>query len=575
MPTVGLYGAPKVATAPLPGARLTQAQTPESEGAGLDEAKAQGAEALAGLGGSVARAGVDMIQLQTQAALEARNTTKLASANALYAAKQLILNDPETGYLNTLGADASSQMADAFDKYDTAAGKIAAGLSTDADRKTFEQTLANDRNNFTGDVLRHRNDQARAYAAREQSSFEVNTQNDALSHVADTRQYFQNLNDGITSIRTTGPHLGLGPEEIQQQVDAFTSSTHVKAIDALLAQGQTVGAKVLFEEVSAAGQIKGDAAEKIQKAIAEGTLRKQAQQKADEILAAGGTLADQRAKVKALDDPDLRDAVDQRIEHEAALAASAQRANEEQMLSDAYATVGRTGNVAAIPPSQWTALGTHQPGLIEYADKLTKGEPIQTDPVKYYALMQEASDTPEDFVKTNLLPYRNSLDNATFKQLTDLQYSIRKGDRENADKVLGGFRTNVQIVDDSLTSYGMDPNSKDPATKSAIAELRRMLDTRVQAQESLTGKKPTNDDIQTNLDAILSQTRTTPGSWWGLVPFNGVSFSSTSKRLIELTPADVPAADRTQIEDSLRRHGLPVSDATVLDVYINHQAGRK
>jgi hypothetical protein len=39
--------------------------------------------------------------------------------------------------------------------------------------------------------------------------------------------------------------------------------------------------------------------------------------------------------------------------------------------------------------------------------------------------------------------------------------------------------------------------------------------------------------------------------------------------------SDVPAADRTQIEASLRANGQPVSDAMVLNVYIEHQARRR
>lgn len=570
MPTVGLYGAPKVATAALPGARLTQAQTPESEGAGLAEAKAQSAEALANLGGAVAHIGLD---LHARAQQQADDVAELAWENKLHAGVTQILYDPDKGALGVKGEAAMGLPEQTAEAYRKLSGGIAQTLSNPKQQLAFARTSAQYEQNLDLTVRRHVSEQIQSYEQTELTDFVKNQRDAAISNALDPRMVFDAVGKGTQALTRSAGRMGLGPEALKQTIDSFTTSTHAGVIDSLLAQGKNAAAKVYFEETK--DQIHGDATEKIERAITEGALRGQAQQKSDEILGAGGTLAEQRAKVKAIDDPDLRDAVDQRIEHEAAVSASAARANEEQMLSTAYATVGRTGNVNSISPTDWAALGTHQPGLIEYATKLTKGEPIETDSAKYYALMQQASEAPEEFVKTNLLTYRGSLDNATFKQLTDLQYSIRKGDRENADKVLGGFRTNVQLVDDSLTSYGIDPASKDPSTKSAIAELRRMLDTRVQAQTSLTGKKPTNDDIQTTLDSILSQTRTTPGSWWGLIPFNGISLSATSKRLIDLTPADVPAADRTQIEDSLRRAGLPVSDTTVLDVYLNHLAGRK
>lgn len=578
MPVVSTYGPRKVTTAAIPGERLTAAQTPLSEGAGLAEANAGASEALAGLGGAVFKSGIELGDVQTQirsdAQKQADEVAVINASNQLDTWENKRLYDPVTGALAQKGKAALPLPETIATEYKDVAGGIAQGLTTARQQMAFAKLSAQHEQNLDMTIRRHVMGEMQAYEGSELTAFVENKRSNAIANSQDPRRVFEELGAAVDAIHASAPRLGLGPEVVQHQVEATQTATHVGVIDSLLSQGQARAAQVYFEETK--GQITGGAADKVQKAIAEGQLRGQAQQTADGILAKGGTLAEQRDQVKAITDPELRDAVQARIEHEASIQEKQQRDQEEATAKTAYDAVDRTHSVDSIPPATWLGLsGGTRSALHEYANRLAKGEPVETDPVKYYGLMQQASETPEAFVKVNLLGYKGSLDNATFKQLTDLQYSIRKGEREQADKVLSGFRTSTQLVDDALTSYGIDPATKDLPTKQSIAELRRMLDTRVQAQEALTGKKATNDDMQTTLDAILSQSRTTPGSWWGLVPFNGVSLSDTKKRLIDLTPADVPAADRTQIEDSLRRARLPVSDQTVLDVYLNHLAGKR
>lgn len=61
-----------------------------------------------------------------------------------------------------------------------------------------------------------------------------------------------------------------------------------------------------------------------------------------------------------------------------------------------------------------------------------------------------------------------------------------------------------------------------------------------------------------------------PGSWWNIFP-GGKPFFDQSKRLLNLTIADIPAADRKQIEAALRARNRLVSDATVRDPYLETQ----
>jgi hypothetical protein len=234
----------------------------------------------------------------------------------------------------------------------------------------------------------------------------------------------------------------------------------------------------------------------------------------------------------------------------------------------------RRSDVTKIPPTAWQSFtGGERAGMRAYAEKLAKGEAIDTDYPTYYSLMSQAGTDPTTFANANLLSYRAKLGDTEFKQLADIQLAIRNKDMNKADKDLGDFRTKEQLVNDALTQYGIETREakQSDEQKQAIAQLRRMVDVRTSTQANLTGKKPTNQDVQAVLDQILGTNVTQKGSWWGLWPGGGPLFDRT-KPIVSMTIQDVPAAERTQIEAALRRRGRAVTDATILDLYIDQHS---
>jgi hypothetical protein len=580
MPRVTTYGGRKVATEALPGVRKTAAETPGSTGVGLAEAEtgaalkkgqaaAQRAEALAGLGGTVAQVGSHLLDLQAQereraddvALLEAKNYLKRWQIDRLY--------NPEKGALTQKGKAALPLPEQIDTEFTELTGEIEKGLNPRQLAKW--QAVKGDAGvNLHAEIQRHVFGQMQAYEGEELQSRIVNGTNLAIANAMDPRRVGVELAGVIDDVKKSAPRLGLGPEQVQAQVEKITSATHVGVIERLLTNEQTKAAQIYFDETK--GQISGDAMARVEKALEEGSLRKESQTKADAIIAKGGTLTEQRAAVKDIDDPKLRDAVQDRIEHEAIIKDRQDREAEEATLTSAYNTVDQSHDVRSIPPATWAGLqGSAKSALRSYAEHLAKGVPVETDLPTYYALMQQAASEPETFLSQNLLNYKAKLDEVEFKQLAGLQLSIRSGDRNKADKDLAGFLTHKQILDNTLAQYSIptEESKQSAAQKSAVAQLQRMLDRRVEAAQS-RGQKVTNVEIQQTLDDLLSQGETVPGSWWNIWP-GGKSVSDSTKRLIDLTPADIPADVRQRIETRLRARNRPVSDATVLDVYLEMQ----
>lgn len=557
-------------TAALPGARLNAAENADSAGVNLLEAKGRTDQALAGFGGEVAHAGNVMARDQREAAdrekERADQVAVLNASNVLSEWENKRLYDPNAGALAVKGKDAFGLPEKVGDEYQEVAGQVEQTLSTDRQRQAFARVKLDRQQNIDLTLRRHVFGEMQRYEGQELTAFVENARSSAIQNANDPARVGLELGQAVDAIRTHASRLGMGPEEVQHQVEAATSNTFTGVIEQLLATDQTKAAAAYFDETKS--QIKGESLARIEHALEEGKLRGQAQKKSDEIIGAGGTLTEQREKAKGIDDPKLRDEVEQRIEHNATVNDRAQREQEQETLRGVYNIIDRTHDVTAIPATVWANMdGEKRASARAYAHALAKGVPVETDFPTYYGLMQQAAHDPETFATTNLLGYRAKIGETELKQLTEMQGAIVKGDRASAEKVLGGFRSKEQLIDDGLNLYGIDPKEagKGSTEGRAISQLRRMVDDRVQAQENLTGKKATNADMQSIVDSLLSQKASVPGSWFG-------TWWPTEKKLIDVTIGDVPAADKAQITEALKRANRPVSDATVLDLYLERKA---
>jgi hypothetical protein len=573
MPTVQLYGSRKIGPAALPGARLTAHETPESQGAGVAEADAQRGEALGNIGQRAASIGTHLYAEHVDQEKQRADQVALMEAeNKLSEWENDRLYNPGTGALNLKGKNAMGLPETVGGEYKDFASSVQEGLTTPRQKEAFAVVAGRRGQSLDLTLQRHVFGEISQYEQGELTKLIDNKKTEAVQNAADPRRVGIALNDALDAFTSSAPRLGIGPQEIEAGKRSITSATHVGVVEQLLATNQTKQAKVYFDE--AKGAISGDQLPRLEKALQEGDVRKQSQQQADTIIAAGGTLSEQRAKARQIDDPEVRDSVMARLEHEDAVNEKEQREAAETAMKGVYNIVDKTHDVNSIPPTTWASLtGPQRSSIREYSDRLARGLAVETDIPTYYGLMQKAADDPTTFSTTNLLNYRGRLGDTEFKSLTGLQLSIRNGDRKAAEEAIGGFRTHDQIIKDSLTQYGIDPTPKEGTKEAAaVAELRRRLDANVADLTNSTGKKASNTDIQAQLDKILGTQVNVPGSWWGLLPFNGISFRDSNKRIIDLTIDDVPAPERQEIEAAMKRKNRTATDATILDAYVKKNA---
>jgi hypothetical protein len=569
-----------VEIAPLRGGMKRAAATPESEGAGVERARADTFGAVAGFGETAARVGIRAFsidqqqrrQMEEEEKRKADQIADMAATNALSEWQASFFYDPQNGAFLKKGKDAQNLPTEAQDSFKKAASAIEAGLSTDEQRTAFKQRSAQVWNAAQMDVYRHTFKEQQAYGLSELNSLIDNKTNEAIQHATDPLLVKSSLDTATTALANAGKSLGMGPEEIASKTLAIQTKTHVGVIHSLLAQEKNREAADYFTATK--GQIDGEQQDGLIKALDEGTLRGQSQKAADKILREGLTDKEQRERAAAIEDPKLRDLVEARIEHAQAIAEREERETEQATIKEGYDILDRTQDVTKIPPAVWTSYtGATRSAMISYANQRAKGEPTETNDTRYYGLLALARDKPAEFATWNIEQYRHELSDHDYKQLLDLRFKVQSGDKA-ADKNLAGFQSHDEIVSNSLWQYTRtEPKDYTTAQRDAKAQLLRMLDTRF-ADQMRAGKRPTNEEIQGEVDNILSASVKVPGSYWNFWP-GGKSVSDTQKRLIDTTAADIPANDRAQIEAALRARRRPVSDATVLDLYLEAQLRRK
>jgi hypothetical protein len=588
MPTVQRYGQRQVRTLALPGARRTAAETALSQGAGVEEARGAKFETIGRVGAGVAQLGATVYaDLREKAQARANDVARLSWKNRLSQWETDTVYNTETGVMATRGAAANELPERVMGEFETLVSEIEAGLTSEAQRLAFAQDVTSVRSQVYNTVQSHVSQEITKLEANELTAFVENQRSYAVSNANNPRIVGQSLAEITAAIRKHGQNVGMGAEQIEAAITAQRSAVHSQVIDRFLTAGNQQAAQVYFEETKS--EISGESVAKIEKALTVGRVRQEGQKKSDEILLAGGTLAEQRAKAREIEDPEVRDDVMSRLEHEHNIKERADAEALEIRLRGVYDVLDKTPNVNRIPPSIWSEMtGAQRTAAMEYARRKAVGEPIETNYRRFYELMQMAGDNPAEFAKLNLWGDRARLGDGEFKQLAGLQLSIKGGDSRAGQQQLASFTTKSQLLSDALTQYGIDPDP-DPGTPEATAqaELRRLIDRQLEALGP--GAEPSNSDIRSVIDQIMTTeaTKAAPSPFWSVMtsglptgtglavlgsvaPSTGILglFRSTERRLlIEGTIADVPAGERQQIEAALGRAGMPVSDATILEAW--------
>lgn len=569
MPTVPTLPGPQVAPNALPDARLSPNAPLEAFGGG----NAAPQDMLGGF----TRGAVAIYEDEKRKADEIAITD--ADAKLTAAQTQLLYgtqDNPQSGALNRMGKDSFTTPEDVQSSWNKATADIMSGLTNDTQRMVVDRMAKGRFGEMNGQVQQHLATQRDRYdqettdgLVKQESDLALkNYQQPDLVEGSIARQQ-----EALTAYASR--HSGLPDGWLKQRIAQVTSQTYTGVIHQLIDDKNMLAAKSYFADHES--DISGSDAGPLRVALKQGSILGAAQQASDSIMSHYTNDAAAYAEAKQIQDPEVREATTQQIQREIARREKSISDAGEQISQQAVNIIQQTHNWQSVPTSIWSQLKVSQRGeLVDYAKKLSGGEAVKTDLQTYYDLRTQAS-TPalqDQFLKLNLPDYINKLSPTDFEEITGIQASLRQNDGKSIAK-LDGYRTVDQVVKDGLNGAGINPNPKGGTDQAKnVASFHRQVDEQVAAFEQRTGKKAGADDAQHIVDNLLVQ---------GVVSGSGFfGHFQTTKRVYEAAPGesltfnigDIPKTDRQQIESALRRRGVPVNDANVLDLYRRKQAAR-
>ena len=590
MPRVPSYS-PRVGLQGIPSARRQFTDTPESLGAGVELEKARTAQVKAGVFGQAADSAVSLFARQeafkrreAEQAMERGDDLAILHAdNGVSEWSSRALNDA----LQVEGSAVLGMPTKVLAEYDKVADSIEAGLNP-RQRDRFAFVRSKKKLALHSDLERHVSGAMDRFAESEVTNKLALVVSFAGTHAQDPEKVVEELAAGEAVLMRRLQTQGYGPESdtAQAALLGLRTKVHDTAIKRLLSLDQFGPAQQWFTAAKKAGQISGEKIDEIETALEQDTLRGQAQKAALDITRAGGTQAEQLAKVDEITDSKLQDEVRARVKIRHAEEDSAKRdtAYANNLTLNDYID-GKNPTLHGLQKQTdangtviWNTLtgGERSAAQARLTHKI-KGEPVEPGGGTFYRLRELVDDDQDAFMKTNLQAVRGAMSDGEFSRLLEFRSAIKQGKRvAESDKHLDGDGEMARrVFAESWAQYtGSDATptdaqqTKDPLIASKIAFMRRTVRDEVERLP----KTATASDVQKVVDSVFSQQVQTPGKagyYWGLG-----STAATTKPIYDLTIADVPSKDKAQIVEALRVSGEPVSDATILARYLKRLVKR-
>lgn len=553
MPEVPVYNRPQIQAQNIPNARANVETSLETFGGG---------QSAANLGNTVVGLAD---KYATEEKKKADDLKNLQTDKAFTDLETRILYDSKNGALTKRGED-SFALPDQVDaEYKKGLEEISKGLNNADQKMAFEKMAASRKGDIDRKVQVHMSGERVKFDDATTESFLTNERGAAVLAYNDPIRIQQSLDRQQIEIAKHADRNGLPPEWVQSKMQDAVSKTQSGVVNRMLDLGDDRKAKAYFDEHKE--QFSGQDVGHMEKMLEEGSIRGESTRKSDAIVAQGLSMSQAMEQVKKIEDPKIRDATSDRVRQDFQIKEAARRDHVEKLHIEAGNILDKTPDVSKIPFQQWNQFSVGEKAqLKQYAKTKSEGDQPKTNWGEYYDLKSLASnpETAKDFAQTDLYSqYRNKMGDSEFKELVNIQTAMRNG---KSPKELDGYRTNQQIVNDSLIQAGYDTGANaSKSQKASVAGFKRNVDEQVAELEKRNGKKATNAEIQNISDSLLVKTVTDKGFIW-----------DTTKRAFELTGGDkpdisykdIPKGEKKKIEEVLRKRNIAPNENKVKDLFL-------
>lgn len=435
------------------------------------------------------------------------------------------------------------------------------------DQKAFYRKIKRaQQSEFDSSLSRHVATEGEKFKVATYKNALVTTQEDAVMNYQEPGAMDRSIDRQKALIAQFAQDNGMPIEEIDRQMKDAESKTYVGVIERVMAGGDDLLAKKMYDDGVVNNRITGEDQTKLAKAMELSSSRSESYRISDQILKEYPTRGAAMEAVSSTEDPETRKMAEANIRQHFDDVNNDLKVTDERLYRKAFHAVEANPGKPVHEVVSPADLARMNPDDIVKLKKVNKN--TQTNWTLYYELRDKATDpaTRANFADEFLLKYKGDLADTEFKELVKLQDSVKKGD----DKAFDGVNTKNGIINNTLILNKINPQSKDKTEKQKVAEFRRYVDEQQRSFQEQTGKKATSKDIQQIVDEALVVRRTEPG-------FFGTSIGKKEYRAFESnakTAKDVPPEDRQKIEAALRKANRQINDQAIINLYNKKMNGR-
>jgi hypothetical protein len=546
MPTVNAYGSRKVATEAIPGVRRTAAETPESEGAGFQQARAQALGQIGQVGGEIYGAARAVWQQHQQIRLEelkrADDIAVLNAENQLSTWENTRIYGP-TGALTQQGKNAFGLPEQIATEYQHKAGEIGITLGTERQRDAFQRVALNRGANLDLTIRRHVYGEMQKYQGAEAQAGVENAANAAIANATDPRRVGVELANAEAIINTHAPQLGLGPDAIAEQIGNVRTKVHVGVIESLLAQDQAKGAQVYFEEMK--GQINGEAYARIEKALDVGTTQQAGLEASEALWQAHGPKNDldpinldtmeTAARQQFKDDPKTLDATIKYLRERKSGVDAARKDRDEANANAVWVPASQGATVAQITkmPEFLRLSGKEQVQITDYIVRKAEHEVDERYQAEARAAAREgrayqaevradaaAKREQGELERSNWAWYWAQADPKNLVQVSEADLNRMRGDRgdDHINRLIAAKRTldnpetfkNASLDADMFKAIAQGAGlnaykAKTEEEKATLGELQNAVEQRIINEQIARKRNLTRDEKETLMHTMVDQ----------------------------------------------------------------------
>lgn len=553
MPTLPRYGEQRVSQAPL--------QTPR---VGMDlplEAAGGGQTAQAAFG-QAAGLGNDVRALVLQARDKADGLRLSEQRRALNDWEASNLYDPQNGAFAKQGKDALGIQGAMLGSFETFAKDQEKGLASDRQRAMYRDMVDARRAHIGQTLGSHEFQQGKVYELDELKMASESSKERAARDPSAAPLELAVVGDNV---RFKAKALGWGPEQVAAETAKEQSDLHARIIRGMISAGNDQAAGQYFKANQSAmiDRDRDHAADMVKDQSYLGTSQREATRITGEYQDEPKAIEEARK----IADPKVQELTIHQIKTRFDEKRQAEKEQSQKDAQDAFEVVEATGSVDKIDPLLRQRLKPSAINQLEArAAQLRKKEEPVTNWDEYQKLraMAANSETRQQFLDIPAMNYRPLLGNTEFKEMVEKRDGLLKGDEKALAKERG-YRTTSGIVSGTLAQSPFADS-----TKSEREIIERIMDSEVKTYQSKNkGEDPDSEWVQDKIDKLIGKTVTDPGWLWDSKEYG---FKVTGDYLKAVDK--VPAEDRRQIEEALRKKGMAPTPRLILELF-TEKAGRK